>query len=777
MRRRLPDVLGIGWVVVAAIATLGPALVHGASLGTVNQLSLWGLTQQPGVPLHQLQGSDQITLFIPWTDLSWTQVHHGHLPLWNPYSTLGAPLAFNWESASFSIPSLVGYLFPLRLAYSASVLTSVLIGGTGVYVLAWVMRLGVLGCVMAATIYELSGPFMGLLGWPIAWVLAWAGWLFAAALLIVRGRHRLRAIAMFAVVVACAGYAGEPEGLLLLAIALIVFLIILMIFRVPRLGGGPIWRPVRDVVVAGVAGGALFSPLALPGIQVASGSVRNVSGTWIEVIPTNSTARALPVHDLIHVLLQGFDGLPLNTSAFFGDRLFYIDTVAYVGIIALALALLAVVVRRRRPEVVAFGAVALVMAGLVFAQPVVSAVDHVPHLGSVLWNRALLPLAFALAILAGMGTDALVRAGHRRAVTAWAGASFGAAGIVLGALWLFGRGHLSPTDESIRTRSFIWPLLSVVVGLIVVAVIATSHARRSRTTHRVSSPRWSSPTRWAAGALLACETTFLIAAGAPLWASSPTAPSPTAAVVDLKATVGSAVVALGAPDCVGYARLGLQPNVNVLFGIDELVAYDPMTPRSYFSSWEKASGTAPGYPSYETFCPAVTTAALARLYGVSYVLETYGSPGPLGGVFDKTVGDEELYRIPGAAAATVSPLAPGNTLPPKTAPGTPVPVTHPSPSQWHVVTDATTAGVLRLRVTDEPGWRATIDGRALPLERFAGVMLQARVPSGRHVIELSYWPTYFTVGIVLAACSAGGLVGASLWTLRRGRQRRKQLTG
>ncbi len=773
MRRRLPDVLGLAWVVAAGIAALLPALVHGLSLGTIDQLSLWGLTQQPGVPLHQLQGSDQITLFIPWTDLSWTQVHHGHVPLWNPYSTLGAPLAFNWESASFSIPSLVGYLFPLRLAYSASVLTTVIISGTGVYVLGRVMRLGVIGCVMAATIYELSGPFMGLLGWPIAWVLAWAGWLFAAALLIVRGRRRLRAIALFAVVVACAGYAGEPEGLLLLAIALIVFLAVLMIFRMERLGGGPIWRPLRDVVVAGVAGGALFAPLALPGLQVASGSVRNVSGTWIEVIPTNSTARALPVHDLIHVLLQGFDGLPLSTSAFFGDRLFYIDTVAYVGVIALALALLAVVVRRRRPEVVAFGAVALVMAGLVFAQPVVSAVDHVPHLGSVLWNRALLPLAFALAILAGMGTDALVRAGHRRTVTAWAGASFGAAGIVLGALWLFGRGQLSPEDASIRAHSFIWPLLCIVLGLIVVAAIAVSHNRRTTTTDRPSLARWSSPTRWAAGALLAGETAFLIGAGAPLWASSPTAPAPTAAVVDLKAAVGSSVVGLGAPDCVGYGRLGLQPNVNVLFGIDELVAYDPMTPRSYFSSWKRSTGAAPGYPSYETFCPAVTTAALARLYGVEYVLEQYGAPGPVGGVFDKTVGSEELYRIPGAAAATVSSLAPGGTLPPKSAPGTPVPVTHPSPSSWHVVIDTTAPGVLRLRLTDLPGWHATIDGRPLPLKPFAGVMLQARVPAGRHVIELSYWPTYFTVGIVLAACSAGGLAGASLWALRRGRRRQQ----
>jgi len=39
-------------------------------------------------------------------------VHLGFLPLWNPYSGPGLPLAFNWQSASFGVPSLIGYLMP-----------------------------------------------------------------------------------------------------------------------------------------------------------------------------------------------------------------------------------------------------------------------------------------------------------------------------------------------------------------------------------------------------------------------------------------------------------------------------------------------------------------------------------------------------------------------------------------------------------------------------------------------------------------------------------------
>lgn len=115
--------------------------------------------------------------------------------------------------------------------------------------------------------------------------------------------------------------------------------------------------------------------------------------------------------------------------------------------------------------------------------------------------------------------------------------------------------------------------------------------------------------------------------------------------------------------------------------------------------------------------------------------------------------------FPGAALATLTPTPPDGHLPHTDAPGTPVAVTHPNPATWQMTTDASTAQVLRLRLTDVPGWKASIDGRPLAVVRFAGVMLQARIPPGRHTIELTYWPTTFTLGIVLAIL---GVVGLSI---------------
>ena len=91
-----------------------------------------------------------------------------------------------------------------------------------------------------------------------------------------------------------------------------------------------------------------------------------------------------------------------------------------------------------------------------------------------------------------------------------------------------------------------------------------------------------------------------------------------------------------------------------------------------------------------------------------------------------------------------------------------------------MTTESTTPQVLRLHLTNVPGWHATIDGRPLPLKQYSLIMFQARIPPGRHVIELNYWPSAFTEGIVLAVLAAVGLLTAPLvaYALRRGRGRR-----
>ena len=114
------------------------------------------------------------------------------------------------------------------------------------------------------------------------------------------------------------------------------------------------------------------------------------------------------------------------------------------------------------------------------------------------------------------------------------------------------------------------------------------------------------------------------------------------------------------------------------------------------------------------------------------------------------------------------------TLPSNDADGSPLPVTYPDAASWKVATDATAPQILRLHLTDVPGWHASIDGKPLPLFRFNRVMLQAKIPPGKHIIELHYWPETFTVGIVVAAVTVIVLIvvlafGARWWRRWGGR--------
>jgi hypothetical protein len=734
------DALGLAVVAIAGILVLVPTLSHGIFFGSYDILQSSGLNKVPNVKVHNATLFDQISLFVPWTNLVWTEVHQGHLPLWNPYSALGMPLAFNWESAPLSLPDLIGYVFPVRLAYTVQVIVTLVVAGTGVYVLGKVLRLGMLGCMTAAIAFELCGPFMANLGWPLASVWSWAGWVFAGILLALRGTKRVPVIVYLAIVIAFAIYAGNPEDEALFALSAAVFALAMLVLRSPALGGsGPVIRPIVDLGIAAIAGVAMGAPLILPGLQLGKGSNRTAVGA--DLFP-----KGLPPRELFHFIFQGFDGLPLLHSQWFGLSV-YPATSAYLGVIVLVLAATAIVLRWRRPEVRSFAALTVVTGLLVFAPPLVSFLDN--SIARIYWIFALTPMALAIAVLSGVGMDVLVQCHGERRVRRVLGFGFAGMAVLIGIIWLIARRGLTPSQASLRVHSFIWPTIEVAIGLAVVWVLAKV---ATRPRMRVVS---SAAGAVAGSLLLLVLTGFLVASGSSLFSSSSEYPTSTPAVASLQHTIGHSLVGIGGAPTYPQDT-GIMVNANLLYDVQEFGAYDPLVPRAYFSLY--------GTPISEyaeigdIFSPGITSTKAARLYGVGYLIEPSGLSGPKGSVFVRSLGDEELYRVPGAAAATLVNLRPNRSLPGIYASGSPVRVAHPTPGTWKMVTNSGSSTVLRLRLTDVPGWRATIDGKPVDVSSFARIMLQVRVPPGRHVVELRYWPKTFSIGIVLALCAALGLL-------------------
>jgi hypothetical protein len=758
--------LAVLWTVVLALLLVGPALRRGPMLGTYDLLSSHSLTSRPGVvPNGNITNLDPITELIPWTNLAWTQVHHGVLPLWNPYNGGGMPLAFNWVSAVFSVPSLVGYLFPLRYAYTVGIVVTLVLAGTGGYVLGRVLRLRMIGALTIASIFELSGPLVAWLGFPQSQVGAWGGWLFAAGLLIVRGGRRVGSIALLAVVIACAIYAGHPETLTtLLGSAVLLVLLMLLARALPSrfgLPNGPVRRPATDGVIALVAGAGLGAPVLLPGFQLATISVR-----------ANTVKDHAHLHDMLYVLFSSFDGTPVSSGYAFGGSFFYNETAAYVGVIALVLASVGILIGflAKRPEALALGAVGVVLVVVVYVAPVTHLIGSLPFLNQVNWLRALMPLCLVVAALAGIGIDAMMGPTQHRLLRTWPFAGFIMALVLVGAVWFFGRDGGLPNfgtnvARHVRAESFVWPIVGIAVGLAVSAVIL-----------------WGPRLKSLGGiVLLLAEIAFLLSAGSGLISSSTNGAQPTKAVVALRGVVGSARVGTGRVSG-GACALGVTPEANILFGIRELNIYDAVIPKASFSEWKRVTHSSAGSVAFVHFCPDIRTVGEARMLGVGYVLEPAGVPGPEGSRLVERIvvadpypkndflmappPNEDLYSIPGSNVATLSTESDGRSGRASASMET----SDPDPANLSVVTHATQNGNLRVRVTNVPGWHATIDDRPLTLEKSSAFELRAHIPPGTHHVQFRYWPPLFTAGLVAALVALTALAGALALE-----QRRKQL--
>lgn len=725
---------------------LAPALRPGISLGPFDILSRLGLTAQTGVTVHNPMQSDQILFFGPMTNAAWQQVHRGHLPLWNSYNVLGTPIAFNWESAVFSLPMLLAYLAPVSFAYTVVVLAKLVIAGTGVYAFCRVLGLRPMSATAGGVAFELSGAMVHYSGWSITGVTCWYGWVFAAAMLLLRGAHRVLGVCLLSVSVAFAIYGGYPAGLVILAGTLVIFVLLYIAFS-GRSRSEPLGGSLARLGTGVLCGVALGAPLLLPGVQLGLESARRYA-------PGNTAA--YPLSHLPDLLAAGLQGENFKTSA-------------YLGVVAIALAVIGIASAKRRPEAASLSVVALLAGALTFLTPADRLMHLLPGGRDVNWDQAVAALTFALAVLCALGMEEVLDERTRSRACRWALGAFAGAAVVVGLVEVaIALGSYGTSGDQ---RDLLWPGAQALLGLVLFALLRRGPAAGHFLGLRLDG-------RLVAGALLSIETAFLIASGVSYWSISSTYFSPTPAVSALQSSAGGKAVGFGSCAGLGSAQpvaqeVGIRADANIGFAVDEMAVYDPILPEAYYKGWYKISGLR--IPTQLSrlgiFCASITTAEEARILGVSYLLEAPGVPGPFGSRFVTRLDDEGLYFVPGASAATIS-GAPthGGKLAASSA-GTPVQVSHPGPAAWRVEVSAPTAQVLRLRLTAVPGWRATIDGRPLTLGTWAGgMMLDARVPPGSHVIELHYWPVLFSAGIIVWVCAIVALVGGTAFVLLRARR-------
>jgi hypothetical protein len=682
---------------------------------------------------------------------------HGHVPWWNPYEGIGAPLTGEMQAAGFFPLTLLLYgtwgFVPFHLLLE-------LVAGWSTYFL--LRRLGT-GRPAAAT----AGVAFGLCG-----TFAWLGlatvnpvaFLPLALLGVERCLDQARqrrpgGWVLVGLALGLSVVAGYPEvayldGLLVLAWAVV------------RMAGSGSWDLVRRTVLKLAGGGVLGAALSAPAwvafvdylrhaeIGEHSGTVAN----W--VVPTQALPQLVIPYGLGPIDAFRSTTGPDLIGPVWGNVGGYL-TAALVGC-----ALMGVLGRRLRALRLTLVAwIFLSLARTFGLQPFAHVMNAIPGVHIIATYRYAPPSwEMAAAVLAGLGIDDVVRRRVPRtailgvlavpaALSVWAAITVrpllgNSTGASQRHLWSYG--------------SLAWALGTLAL-LAVGALVATGPARGA-----VPPGSRRRPPPVVGTTLLA----FTVVVDAMVMFAVPLLSAPTPQPVDT-AVVGWLQQHIGLQR---FTTLGpIQPGFGAYYGLQEVNVNDLPLPKAYaryISSRLNPGGdpivftgitSAPGQPT-----PAQVLAAHLSAYeaiGVRYVIESASGTDVEGNPFPPPVlaprvrlvyqdAQDRIYELPNPAPFF---SAPGCTIDPHGLDAATVHCRAPA--------------VLLRRVLEMPGWTSAVGGRPAPIRTVSGLFQAVDVPAGTSGVTYGFAPP--GAGAALAACGAGLLaVAGGAWLAVRRRRGR-----
>jgi hypothetical protein len=125
------------------------------------------------------------TQFIPWWQTAWETLLQGHLPLWNPWLGMGAPLLANYQSALLYPPTwiylvfwLIGGISMMAWGMTLLVVIHLIWASLGMALLVRQLGFGILSQVVSGLAFGLSGYLVARAGFlSINSATAWIPWI------------------------------------------------------------------------------------------------------------------------------------------------------------------------------------------------------------------------------------------------------------------------------------------------------------------------------------------------------------------------------------------------------------------------------------------------------------------------------------------------------------------------------------------------------------------------------------------------------------------------
>jgi hypothetical protein len=736
---------------------------------------------------------DPVSQMHPFLAFNRAELRAGRLPLWNPYNGHGAPHLANYQSAVFSPFSLPFYLLPWREALMVAAFAKLFLLGFLTWAFLRATGIGFWAALLGGTVFAFSGWAVVWLHWPhtAATVALPAMMLATERVLVTIGARRSAWLAGLAVAVGLGLLAGHPETMFF-SLSLAGGYTLARLWGFLRTDAGRAEGRSGATAAAAQWAGAVLLGVGLAAVQLVP---------FVEYLTQSAVFAARGQQHELHALpvelapLVAFPNLLGNPSKHYydpvlRDGLNYNEACShYSGLIALLLGALAVAGwRRHRARRVLFFAVVAVL-WLLYAYDVAGLgrfAGRLPLLGLVVISRSQPVWLFAIAYLAAFGLNRVLEVGRRTELTRGGGsvAILLVAALLLATVAAGGLGLLSwageqpgnevGTDEARSYRSE--HVLRQGAGLLAAAGALAYVARRRRTGGQRSRFERAVPALVVILAFL--ETGYLLRAYNPTIEGRYFYPEPP------QLDSVRAVVA-GAP-ALWSGAAPMPPDVNLWYRMKSVGIYDAMSVRSYDRVYRRLLGAAP----YLVDTRPRSLRALQAM-GVHYLVTTgdppwpprrNGAPQVAGLEIVGRWGGISVYRVPDALPRffTVGqavfarerralralerrrfPIRERLLLheaadldhPARTASVERVTVLEERPGRVRLSVERDAAGWLAALITAFPGWRATVDGRPVPLRRANVAFCAVPLARGEHEVVLEYRPASVRVGLAVSGLS------------------------
>ena len=474
MRKHAPDLLILGLLFLLPLMLFWPQTVGGRTLLPAENLyqfepyaSYRAEAGAPDVPHNHLL-SDLVLQNMQWKHFIRANISAGELPLWNPYQFGGIPFFAAGQQSTLYPFSLIYYALPLSAAYGWFTVVQLWLAGAFMYAFLRGLGIGRFGGAVGGVAYQLAAFFVISAVFPM--IIASAAWLplllLAVEFIIARrplfGRSATIPWAVVgAVALGCNILAGHVE-ITYYTLLISGYYALIRLIASARAEPHPL-RPMLE------RAGALLGMIAL-GLML--GAVQFIplyefaSVNWRAERSSLETvlSYAHPPRDLLQFALPNFYGSPAHHTYFdwftlqtvpmtvnsAGDPIThtewgmknYVEGALYLGVLPLALALYGLLSARRTGRALTagiFAALALLGLSFMFGLPTYALLYLLPGINQLNSPfRWIFAVTLSVAVLAGLGADALARDGRRGRPLGWALLLIGAgalAGLLLSRLF------------------------------------------------------------------------------------------------------------------------------------------------------------------------------------------------------------------------------------------------------------------------------------------------------------------------------------------------------